>query len=86
MKTDIRKLIVQVDETFGFLGQCNTSNVLKLKTSDVIFDTNIIENILQYNSEDYELSPIVIQSDYYSRFAPNSFSARVYNLPGLTIP
>jgi hypothetical protein len=60
--------------------------VLKLKTSDVIFDTNVIENILQYNSEDYELSPIVIQSDYYSRFAPNSFSARVYNLPGLTIP
>jgi hypothetical protein len=74
------------DETFGFLGQCNTSNVLRLKTSDVIFDTNIIENILQFNSEDYELSPIVIQSDYYSRFAPNSFSARVYNLPGLTIP
>jgi hypothetical protein len=74
------------DETFGFLGECNTSNVLKLKTSDVVFDTNVIENILQYNSEDYELSPIVIQSDYYSQFAPNSFSARVYNLPGLTIP
>ena len=74
------------EETFGFVGECNTSNVLNLKTSDVIFDHNVIENILRYNSEDYELSPIIIQSDYYSRFAPNSFSARVYNLPGLTIP
>jgi hypothetical protein len=74
------------DETFGFVGQCNTSNVLRLKTSDVVFDTNVIEDILQYNREEYDLSPIIIQSDYYSRFAANSFSARVYNLPGLTIP
>lgn len=74
------------DETFGFIGQCNTSNILNLKTDKVIFDHNVIENILRYNSEDYELDPIIIQCDYYSRFAPNSFSARVYNLPGLTIP
>lgn len=74
------------DETFGFVGQCNTANILNLKTDKVIFDHNVIENILRYNSEDYELDPIVIQCDYYSRFAPNSFSARVYNLPGLTIP
>jgi hypothetical protein len=74
------------DESFGFVGECNTSNVLNLKTSDVIFDHNVIEDILRYNSEDHELTPIIIQSDYRSRFAPNSFSARVYNLPGLTIP
>jgi hypothetical protein len=74
------------DESFGFVGECNTSNVLNLKTSDVVFDHNVIEDILRYNSEAYELSPIIIQSDYRSRFAPNSFSARVYNLTGLTIP
>jgi hypothetical protein len=74
------------DETFGFIGECNTANILNLKTDKVIFDHNVIENILRYNSEDYELDPVIIQCDYYSRFAPNSFSARVYNLPGLTIP
>ena len=74
------------EESFGFVGECNTSNVLNLKTSDVVFDHNVIEDILRYNSEAYELSPIIIQSDYRSRFAPNSFSARVYNLTGLTIP
>jgi hypothetical protein len=74
------------EESFGFVGECNTSNVLNLKTSDVVFDHNVIEDILRYNSEAHELSPIIIQSDYRSRFAPNSFSARVYNLTGLTIP
>jgi hypothetical protein len=74
------------DETFGFVGECNTSNVLNLKTSDVIFDHNVIEDILRYNSEDHELSPVIIQSNYDSGFSPNSFSARFYNLPGLMIP
>jgi hypothetical protein len=74
------------DESFGFVGECNTSNVLNLKTSDVVFDHNVIEDILRFQSQDHELSPIIIQSDYRSRFAPNSFSARVYNLAGLTIP
>lgn len=74
------------DESFGFVGECNTSNVLNLKTSDVVFDHNVIEDILRYNSQDHDLSPVIIQSDYRSRFAPNSFSARVYNLAGLTIP
>jgi hypothetical protein len=74
------------DETFGFLGECNTANVLNIKTRDVVFDTNVIEDILRFQNQDYDLSPVIIQSDYRSRFAPNSFSARVYNLPGLTIP
>jgi hypothetical protein len=74
------------DEAFGFIGQCNTSNILNLKTSDVIFDHNVIEDILRYNSQDHELSPVIIQSNYDSGFSPNSFSARFYNLPGLTIP
>jgi hypothetical protein len=74
------------DESFGFVGECNTSNVLNLKTSDVVFDHNVIEDILRFQSQDHELTPIIIQSDYRSRFAPNSFSARVYNLTGLTIP
>ena len=74
------------EESFGFIGECNTTNVLNLRTDKVVFDHNVIEDILRYNSQDYELDPVIIQSDYYSRFAPNSFSARVYNLPGLTIP
>ena len=74
------------DEAFGFVGECNTSNVLNLKTSDVIFDHNVIEDILRYNSQDHELTPVIIQSNYDSGFSPNSFSARFYNLPGLTIP
>jgi hypothetical protein len=74
------------DEAFGFVGECNTSNVLNLKTSDVIFDHNVIEDILRYNSQDHELTPVIMQSNYDSGFSPNSFSARFYNLPGLTIP
>lgn len=74
------------DETFGFVGECNTSNVLNLKTDDVVFDHNVIEDIIRYNSEGYELNPIIIQCSFDSGFAPNSFSARFYNLPGLTIP
>jgi hypothetical protein len=74
------------DEAFGFVGECNTSNVLNLKTSDVIFDHNVIEDILRYNSQDHELTPVIIQSIFDSSFSPNSFLARSYNLPGLTIP
>ena len=74
------------DETFGFVGECNTANILNLKTSDVIFDHNVIEDIIRFNSEDYELSPVIIQSNFDSGFAPDSFSARFFNLPGLTIP
>jgi hypothetical protein len=74
------------NETFGFVGECNTSNVLNLKTSEVIFDHNVIEDLLRFNSQDYELNPVIIQCDYNNTFAPNSFNARVYSLPGLTIP
>jgi hypothetical protein len=74
------------DESFGFIGECNTSNVLSLKTDKIIFDHNVIEDIIRYNSEAYELDPIIIQSNYDSQFFLNSFYARFYNLPGLTIP
>jgi hypothetical protein len=42
------------DESFGFVGECNTSNVLNLKTSDVVFDHNVIEDILRFQSQDHE--------------------------------
>ena len=51
------------DESFGILGTCNTSKMLNLRSDDVIFDTNIIEDILLHNNTDHDLSMIVIYCD-----------------------
>jgi len=51
------------DESFGILGTCNTSKMLNLGSDDVIFDTNIIEDILLHNNTDYDLNMIVIYCD-----------------------
>lgn len=51
------------DESFGILGTCNTSKMLNLRSDDVIFDTNIIEDILEYNNTDHDLAMIVIYCD-----------------------
>jgi len=51
------------DESFGILGNCNTSKMLNLRSDDVIFDTNIIEDILVHNNTDHDLAMIVIYAD-----------------------
>lgn len=61
------------DESFGILGTCNTSKMLNLVSDDVIFDTNIIEDIIVHNNLDYELNMIVIYA-YGSRAMPVSDS------------
>jgi hypothetical protein len=64
------------DESFGILGTCNTSKMLNLRSDDVIFDTNIIEDILLHNNTDYDLNMIVIYCDG-NRVQPmsNAFTA-----------
>jgi hypothetical protein len=51
------------DETFGFIGQCNTSNILRLKTDEIVFDTNVIEDVVRFNNQNYDNNAFVIQSD-----------------------
>ena len=52
------------NETFGFTGQCNTSNILELSSNEVIFDTNVIEECVSFNSEEYKRNPIIIEGFY----------------------
>lgn len=66
-------------ETFGFLGQCNTSNVLNLKTSEIIFDTNLIQDIVVFNNDGYETNGIIIQSNWTGSQAPNTATANGYD-------
>jgi hypothetical protein len=66
-------------ETFGFLGQCNTSNVLNLKTSEIIFDTNLIQDIVVFNNDGYETNGVIIQSNWTGSQAPNTATANGYD-------
>jgi len=50
------------DETFGVLGECNTTNKLDLSSSDIIFDTNVIENIYRFDAEDYDTDVVLVDS------------------------
>jgi hypothetical protein len=47
-------------ESFGILGTCNTERQLDLETTDVIFDTNIIEDILIYGNLSYDDNPVIM--------------------------
>ena len=53
------------DETFGVLGECNTTNKLDLSSSDIIFDTNIIENIYRFDAEDYDTDVVLVDSNWF---------------------
>jgi hypothetical protein len=74
-------------ETFGFLGQCNTSNMLNLKTSEIIFDTNLIQDIVVFDNTGYETNGVIIQSNWTGSQAPNTATANGYDpyLVGNTI-
>jgi hypothetical protein len=74
------------NETFGFVGECNTANTLNLNTSEVVFDTNAIEDIFVYNTEDFDLNPVVIQAWFFSITLPspaNIFSAQKFDPLGV---
>jgi hypothetical protein len=75
------------DETFGFGGECNTSAILDLLSNDVIFDTNVIEDIFRFNIDSYDTNPIIVDVRYYSsdgvfeanQFDPYLIGQKVYN-------
>ena len=52
-------------ETFGFIGECNTSNILDLETNNVVFDNNAIEDIIRFNNTSFDDTPIIINCNYY---------------------
>ena len=78
-------------ETFGFIGECNTSNILNLKTSKIIFDTNIIQDIVVYNNENFETNGVVIMTNWNGtygvgsaralKFDPYNIGNEIYNGP-----
>jgi hypothetical protein len=53
------------EETFGVLGECNTSNTLDLSSSNIVFDSNVIENIYRFASEDYDNDVILVDSNWF---------------------
>jgi hypothetical protein len=75
------------DETFGFTGECNTSAILDLKSDDVIFDTNVIEDIFRFNVDSYSTNPIIVDAHYFfsstsyemNKFDPYLTGQTVYN-------
>lgn len=75
------------DETFGFTGECNTSKILNVKSDEVVFDTNVIENVFRFANESHKLNPFIVDcqwqdtiSEYRAnRFDPYSTGQTVYN-------
>jgi hypothetical protein len=75
------------EETFGFTGECNTSTVLELQTSKIVFDTNVIEDVYRFDAEDRKLDPFIVQCYWYSsgpeyrasQFDPYNTGQTVYN-------
>ena len=49
------------NETFGFTGECNTSNKLNLQTPKIIFDANAIEDVVRFAVQDYDNDNFIIQ-------------------------
>jgi hypothetical protein len=69
-------------ERFGFTGECNTSNVLNVEASQIIFDTNSIEDIVRFNSESNDTANIIIQVAYFGGVTPY-FEAKKYDPYGI---
>jgi hypothetical protein len=75
------------EETFGLLGECNTSKVLNLRSQDVVFDTNVIEDVYRFASENFNNNVFIIQAAWYvalnkglaRKFDPYSIGQTVYN-------
>jgi hypothetical protein len=74
------------DETFGLLGNCNKNVELDLLVQDVIFDTNIIEDVYVWGNQSFDNNPFLINCGNVLatvRFAlqgdPYSIGQTVYN-------
>jgi hypothetical protein len=74
-------------ETFGMIGECNISNVLKLNSEDIVFDTNVIEDTYVHSNQNYNNNTFVIQSfwnlsldkGFARQFDPYQIGQTVYN-------
>ena len=51
------------DEVFGLIDDCNTPTQLNLLTNEVIFDTNIIEDIFVWGNRSYDTNGIIINTE-----------------------
>jgi hypothetical protein len=75
------------DETFGILGECNTGNVMDLKSGEVVFDTNVIDDIFRFNNDQYDLGMVLVDCNFFGPsnmiFAddqdPLGYGGHVYN-------
>jgi len=65
-------------ERFGFTGECNTSNILNVETTEIIFDTNVIEDIIRFNNESHDLDNVILQVIYFGGVTP-FFEAKRYD-------
>jgi hypothetical protein len=53
------------DETFGILGECNTGNVMDLLSGEVVFDTNVIDDIYRFNNDQYDLGMVLVDCNFF---------------------
>jgi len=53
------------DETFGILGECNTANVMDLLSGEVVFDTNVIDDIFRFNNDQYDLGMVLVDCNFF---------------------
>lgn len=61
-------------EEFGMCGDCNLDKTFDLVTRDVIFDSNIIENILVWQNQSFDENPVILQWEDYTGDAATLFS------------
>jgi hypothetical protein len=75
------------DETFGLIGECNTTAVLNLSSDEIVFDTNVIEDTYVHGNENYNNNTFIIESywfigenqGYARQFDPYGIGQTVYN-------
>lgn len=74
------------EESFGLLGTCNKDVALELLVRDVIFDTNIIEDLWVWGNQSFNNNPFIIDCEQglagrivAKQFDPYSIGQTVYN-------
>ena len=53
--------------------------MLNVKSGDIVFDANVIEDVIRFASPSHDLSNFIIQSSYNASFTPNGFVAIQYD-------
>jgi hypothetical protein len=74
------------EESFGLLGTCNKDVALELLVRDVIFDTNIIEDLWVWGNQSFNNNPFIIDCEeglagriIAKQFDPYNIGQTVYN-------